>query len=80
MTVTLQMVPSTFSENLVISLGYQVGLIRRIVNASVGFPTPANLFEFLKKILHEHDIPFTVAPYSAMAQVRCIVADRVGFD
>lgn len=35
-----------------------------------GFPTPAALFGFLKKILHEHEIPFTVAPYSALAQVR----------
>ena len=25
--------------------------------------------EMLKKILHEHNVPFTVAPYSALAQV-----------
>lgn len=35
-----------------------------------GSPTAAALSEFFKKILHEHEVPFTVAPYSALAQVR----------
>ncbi|KAL8683777.1 MAG: hypothetical protein Q9186_000263 [Xanthomendoza sp. 1 TL-2023] len=34
-----------------------------------GAPTPAELSEFLKKTLHKHGIPFTVAPYSALAQL-----------
>ena len=34
-----------------------------------GAPTPAALVPFLKKILHENDIPFIVAPYSSLAQV-----------
>ncbi|KAL8735967.1 MAG: hypothetical protein Q9166_000529 [cf. Caloplaca sp. 2 TL-2023] len=34
-----------------------------------GAPTPAALSEFLKKILHQNGIPFTVAPYSALAQL-----------
>ena len=40
-----------------------------LANWDLGSPTPAALSEFLKKTLHEHDIPFTVAPYSALAQV-----------
>ncbi|KAL8914238.1 MAG: hypothetical protein Q9171_001109 [Xanthocarpia ochracea] len=36
---------------------------------SSGTPTPAGLSEFLKKTLHKHGIPFTVAPYSALAQL-----------
>lgn len=36
----------------------------------LGSPTPAALTAFLKKILHENEIPFTVAPFSALAQVR----------
>lgn len=42
----------------------------RASNLELGSPTPAALTTFLKKILHEHDIPFTVAPFSALAQVR----------
>ena len=34
-----------------------------------GSPTPAGLSEFLKKVLHEQDVDFIVAPYSALAQV-----------
>ncbi|KAI4086299.1 MAG: hypothetical protein LQ344_007668, partial [Seirophora lacunosa] len=34
-----------------------------------GTPTPAALSSFLKKVLHKHGIPFTVAPYSALAQL-----------
>lgn len=34
-----------------------------------GVPTPAQLVPFLKKVLHEHDVPFTVAPYSALPQL-----------
>lgn len=34
-----------------------------------GTPTSAALSNFLKKTLHKHGIPFTVAPYSALAQV-----------
>ncbi|KAI4289561.1 MAG: hypothetical protein L6R35_001173 [Caloplaca aegaea] len=34
-----------------------------------GTPTPAALSSFLKKLLHNHGIPFTVAPYSALAQL-----------
>ncbi|KAL8874440.1 MAG: hypothetical protein Q9174_000233 [Haloplaca sp. 1 TL-2023] len=34
-----------------------------------GTPTPAALSTFLKKILHKNGIPFTVAPYSALAQL-----------
>lgn len=37
-----------------------------------GAPTPAALVPFLKKVLQENDIPFIVAPYSALAQVRMI--------
>ena len=40
-----------------------------------GTPTAAALSEFLKKSLHAHDIPFTVAPYSALAQVQRIVPE-----
>ncbi|KAL8768917.1 MAG: hypothetical protein Q9209_004972 [Squamulea sp. 1 TL-2023] len=36
---------------------------------SSGAPTPAALSEFLKKALHKQGIPFTVAPYSALAQL-----------
>ncbi|KAL8929122.1 MAG: hypothetical protein Q9172_000665 [Xanthocarpia lactea] len=41
---------------------------RRLIYA-LGTPTPAALSEFLKKTLHKHGIPFTVAPYSALAQL-----------
>ncbi|KAL8974722.1 MAG: hypothetical protein Q9197_001053 [Variospora fuerteventurae] len=34
-----------------------------------GTPTPTALSSFLKKLLHNHGIPFTVAPYSALAQL-----------
>ncbi|KAL9606814.1 MAG: hypothetical protein Q9179_000022 [Wetmoreana sp. 5 TL-2023] len=34
-----------------------------------GTPTPADLSQFLKKTLHKHGIPFTVAPYSSLAQL-----------
>ncbi|KAL8801382.1 MAG: hypothetical protein Q9182_004496 [Xanthomendoza sp. 2 TL-2023] len=34
-----------------------------------GAPKPAELIEFLKKTLHKHGFPFTVAPYSALAQL-----------
>ena len=36
----------------------------------VGSPTPEALAEFLKKVLHEAKAEFTVAPYSALAQVQ----------
>ncbi|KAL8694482.1 MAG: hypothetical protein Q9218_000895 [Villophora microphyllina] len=36
---------------------------------SSGAPTPSALAEFLKRTLHKHGIPFTVAPYSALAQL-----------
>ena len=35
-----------------------------------GSPTPTALSSFLKKVLYENDIPFTVAPFGALAQVR----------
>ncbi|KAL8815851.1 MAG: hypothetical protein Q9223_005053 [Gallowayella weberi] len=34
-----------------------------------GAPKPAELTEFLKRTLHKHGFPFTVAPYSALAQL-----------
>ncbi|KAI4260601.1 MAG: hypothetical protein LQ352_000162 [Teloschistes flavicans] len=34
-----------------------------------GNPTPAALAEFLKRTLHKHGVLFTVAPYSALAQL-----------
>ena len=40
------------------------------IKVILGCPTPVALSKFLKKILHEHHIPFTVAPFSALAQVR----------
>lgn len=39
------------------------------LTVNVGAPTPAALVPFLKKVLHENEIPFIVAPYSALAQV-----------
>lgn len=42
----------------------------RVSDVILGSPTPVALSSFLKKILHENDIPFTVAPFSALAQVR----------
>ena len=35
----------------------------------IGAPTPAALVPFLKKVLHENDIDFIIAPYSSLAQV-----------
>ena len=35
----------------------------------LGVPTPAALSEFLKKVLYNLKVEFTVAPYSALAQV-----------
>ena len=37
---------------------------------SLGASDFAALFEIMKKTLHENGVPFTVAPYSALAQVR----------
>ncbi|KAI4192530.1 MAG: hypothetical protein LQ346_004272, partial [Caloplaca aetnensis] len=34
-----------------------------------GTPTSAALSGFLKRVLHKHGLPFTVAPYSALAQL-----------
>ncbi|KAL8793941.1 MAG: hypothetical protein Q9195_003454 [Heterodermia aff. obscurata] len=49
-----------------------IGVFREsglIPSGPFGAPTPAALVPFLKKILHENDIPFIVAPYSALAQL-----------
>ena len=35
-----------------------------------GTPGAAAYSEYLKRVLHEHNVEFTVAPYSALAQVR----------
>lgn len=40
-----------------------------LANTAVGSPTASALSEFLKKVLYQHGIEFTVAPYSALAQV-----------
>lgn len=41
----------------------------RILTSRSGTPTPSNLVPFLKKVLHENDYPFIVAPFSSLAQV-----------
>ena len=38
-------------------------------DASLGLSDIASMSEILKKILYEQGVPFTVAPYSALAQV-----------
>lgn len=43
-------------------------------NLFQGVPTPSMLSEFLKMVLHKHRIEFTVAPYSALAQVYLLPA------
>ena len=48
----------------------QIELDTRVSDVILGSPTPAALCSFLKKVLHENDIPFTVAPFSGLAQVR----------
>lgn len=40
-----------------------------LANTAVGSPTASALSEFLKKVLYQHKIEFSVAPYSALAQV-----------
>ena len=37
-----------------------------------GSPTATALSEFLKKVLYQHEVEFTVAPYNALAQVRAL--------
>ncbi|KAL8995584.1 MAG: hypothetical protein Q9169_004695 [Polycauliona sp. 2 TL-2023] len=44
-----------------------------------GAPTAAALSEFLKKTLHKHGFPFTVAPYSALAQLAYFEKHPNGF-
>ena len=45
-------------------------LASRIVSSGIsGQCHPSTLSEILKKTLHEQGVPFTVAPYSALAQV-----------
>ncbi|KAL8842147.1 MAG: hypothetical protein Q9176_002840 [Flavoplaca citrina] len=44
-----------------------------------GAPTPQALAEYLKKTLHKHGIPFTVAPYSALAQLAYFEKHPDGF-
>ncbi|KAL8655164.1 MAG: hypothetical protein Q9226_003157 [Calogaya cf. arnoldii] len=46
---------------------------------SSGAPTAVALSEFLKKTLHKHGIPFTVAPYSALAQLAYFAKHSEGF-
>ena len=43
-----------------------------ILTSDPGTPTPTNLVPFLKKVLHENDYPFIVAPFSSLAQVRTL--------
>lgn len=47
------------------------------LTSDAGTPTPASLVPFLKKVLHEHDYPFIVAPFSALAQVLTSASSRV---
>ena len=41
----------------------------RLLTSRSGTPTPTNLVPFLKKVLHENEYPFIVAPFSSLAQV-----------
>ena len=43
--------------------------VRAAFDTSLGLSDIASMSEILKKILYEQGIPFTVAPYSALAQV-----------
>ncbi|KAI4261954.1 MAG: hypothetical protein L6R42_002863 [Xanthoria sp. 1 TBL-2021] len=45
----------------------------------LGAPTSAALSEFLKKVLYKNGIPFTVAPYSALAQLAYFEKHPDGF-
>ena len=44
-------------------------LVDTTINKMKGTPGAAAFSEYLKKVLHEHNVEFTVAPYSALAQV-----------
>lgn len=41
-----------------------------VLSPNPGAATPAALSGFLKRLLYKHGVPFTVAPYSALAQVK----------
>lgn len=43
--------------------------VKLAFDKGLGVSDTAIVSEMLKKILHEHNVPFTVAPYSALAQV-----------
>ncbi len=43
--------------------------VKLAFDKSLGVSDTAIVLEMLKKILHERNVPFTVAPYSALAQV-----------
>lgn len=43
--------------------------VKPAFDKGLGVSDTAIVSEMLKKILHEHNVPFTVAPYSALAQV-----------
>lgn len=44
--------------------------VKLAFDKGLGVSDTAIVSEMLKKILHERNVPFTVAPYSALAQVR----------
>ena len=47
--------------------------VKLAFDKGLGVSDTAMVSEMLKKILHERNVPFTVAPYSALAQVMTIV-------
>ena len=40
-----------------------------LLNDYKGIPDAASLVDFLKRVLHDCQVEFTVAPFSALAQV-----------
>lgn len=51
--------------------------LRALADSILAVVKPEDLFRYLQKILHEAEVPFQVAPYSALAQVSSAVRSAV---